>query len=441
MRIRNRLLLGYFAGIIIILVVGMIGLFSRSMIISSLNVTNEKYDEVTHAYQLNAALQDLIMPANDYLISGDPVERDKYNKKLRVIKELLLDFKGHMESDGIDSSEMIVNLTKYLSVIEDYASQIFLLPPMQPSPGTDLMYSMDKSAEELSLIIKDHEMRDKKLYAAAIEKGKKSLKIIDASMIIGAIVTLIIAALFVFYIERSIRTPIEKLSRGIHNLDTLKWEKITIEDRSEIGEFATEYNKMIDRLKSAYEELEEKVSERTAELKEANDNLNILAITDGLTGAYNQRYFYEKLGSELERSERYNHPASLMIADVDDFKHYNDKYGHLAGDKVLRDVAECFRKGIRTVDIFARYGGEEFAVLMPETDLDAAEIIAERVRNIIEEEPFPDRASQPKGKITVSIGLASYSHGADTPKNLVKKADESMYKAKSFGKNRVEKQV
>lgn len=441
MKIRDRLLLGYFAGIIIILVVGMIGLFSRSMIISSLNVTSEKYEEITHAYQLNAALQDLIMPANDYLISGDPVEHDKYNKKLKVAKELLLDFKGHMESEGIDSSEMIDNLTKYLSVIENKASKIFELPPMQPSSGTELMYSMDKAAEKVSLIIKDHEMRDKQFYVAAIEQERKSLKIIDASMIIGAIVTLIIAALFVFYIERSIRTPIEKLSRGIHSLDTLKWEKIAIEDRSEIGEFATEYNKMVDRLKSAYEELEEKVSERTAELKEVNDNLNILAITDGLTGAYNQRYFYEKLESELERSERYKHPTSLMITDIDDFKHYNDNYGHLAGDKVLRDVAECFRKGIRTVDVFARYGGEEFAVLMPETDLDEAATIAERVRNIIEEEPFPDRTSQPTGKITVSIGIASYSHGVDTPKNLVKKADEAMYIAKSLGKNRVEKQV
>lgn len=193
-----------------------------------------------------------------------------------------------------------------------------------------------------------------------------------------------------------------------------------------------------EELKRSRDELEEMVSKRTTELKEANYELNILAITDGLTGAHNQRYFYERLESELERSERYSHPTALMISDVDDFKHYNDKYGHLAGDKVLRVVAECIRKAIRSVDVFARYGGEEFAVIMPETDLDKAAIIAERVRNIIEEEPFPDMASQPLGKITVSIGIASYSHGADTPKNLVKKADEAMYRAKSLGKNRVE---
>lgn len=175
------------------------------------------------------------------------------------------------------------------------------------------------------------------------------------------------------------------------------------------------------------------------ELNEANENLHVLATTDGLTGAYNQRYFYERLETELERALRYSHPLPLLIADIDDFKHYNDKHGHLAGDKVLRDVAECFRKGIRNVDIFARYGGEEFAVLMPEADPNEAEIIADRVRGIIESEPFPNMASQPLGKITVSIGIASYSHDSDTPENLVMKADKAMYRAKSLGKNRVEK--
>ena len=441
MKIRTRLLLGYLPVIIIILVIGMIGLLSGHVISSSLDVTNEKHDEIINTYQLNVALLELIMPANDYLISGDPAEVDKFNEKLTVVKESLADFKEHMKFEGHDSKELINNITNNLSIIEAKASKIFTLPPIQPSSGTELMYSMDKAAERVSLIIKSYETIDKKLYLDAIEKQKRSLKIIDTSMIIGAVGVLIIAAFFVFYMDWSIRGPIERLSRGVHDLDSLKWQKIAINDKSEIGSFANEYNKMVERLKSAYEDLEGKVLDRTAELKEVNDNLNILAITDGLTGAHNQRYFYEKLESELERSERYNHPASLMISDVDDFKHYNDKYGHLAGDKVLRDVAECFRKGIRNVDVFARYGGEEFAVLMPETDLDEAAMIAERVRHIIEEEPFPDRASQPLGKITVSIGIASYSHGADTPKNLVKKADELMYRAKSLGKNRVEKQA
>jgi diguanylate cyclase (GGDEF)-like protein len=303
------------------------------------------------------------------------------------------------------------------------------------------MYSMDKAAERVSLIIKSYETIDKKLYLDAIETQKRSLKIIDASMIIGAVGVLIIAAFFIFYIDWSIRVPIERLSRGVRDLDLLKWQKITIEDTSEIGKFANEYNKMVDKLKLAYENLEGKVLDRTAELKEANDKLQILATTDGLTGAYNQRFFYERLESELERAERYSHPLSLMIADVDDFKHYNDKNGHLAGDKVLRGIAECFRKGIRNVDFFARYGGEEFVVLMFETGLNEAEIIADRVRGIIESEPFPDKASQPLGKVTVSIGIASYSHGSDTPKNLVMKADQAMYRAKKLGKNRIEKEA
>lgn len=161
------------------------------------------------------------------------------------------------------------------------------------------------------------------------------------------------------------------------------------------------------------------------------------AITDGLTGLYNHRFFREHLEVELERTDRYNHSLSLIILDIDHFKHYNDTHGHPQGDELLRKLAELLRKSLRESDVACRYGGEEFALILPETTKDAALALGERIRKAISEHPFPFRETQPMGTLSVSVGVAASPADGKEIEGLIKKADDALYRAKDGGRNRV----
>lgn len=154
------------------------------------------------------------------------------------------------------------------------------------------------------------------------------------------------------------------------------------------------------------------------------------ATTDGLTDLYNSRYFYEHLEEELERSRRYDHPCSVIILDLDNFKRYNDRYGHLTGDDLLRDLAGILNNGVRETDVVARYGGEEFTIILPETDAEQAYRLAERLRTTIRAHEFVVRDAQQVGRITISAGVATYPQHADEPEALVQKADIALLRAK-----------
>jgi diguanylate cyclase (GGDEF)-like protein len=159
------------------------------------------------------------------------------------------------------------------------------------------------------------------------------------------------------------------------------------------------------------------------------------ASTDGLTELANRRHFEEALAAEISRAERFGGTIALVLADLDDFKKVNDRYGHQAGDDVLRVFAGVLSETVRDIDLAARYGGEEFAVLLPQTDLEGAERLAERLRETIAAERL---MLEPGASVTVtaSFGVASFPE-APTPAALFAAADEALYRAKSAGKNRV----
>jgi diguanylate cyclase (GGDEF)-like protein len=162
-----------------------------------------------------------------------------------------------------------------------------------------------------------------------------------------------------------------------------------------------------------------------------------LSITDGLTGLYNLRYFYEALEKEIARSGRYSRPLSLIILDIDGFKGYNDTYGHLAGDDLLKELARLMQKTTRNTDIVARYGGEEFVIIQPETGMEGAISLAHRIWDAVREHPFRIRQTQTVAKITISLGLATYPEHGTTAKELVQAADTALLRAKAAGKDRV----
>ncbi|MBQ2645438.1 sensor domain-containing diguanylate cyclase, partial [bacterium] len=165
-----------------------------------------------------------------------------------------------------------------------------------------------------------------------------------------------------------------------------------------------------------------------------NAKLYELATKDGLTKLYVHRHFRTLLDAEVTRATRYKHVMSLLMMDIDNFKHINDTYGHLIGDRVLKEIAVTIKNTCRNIDVPARYGGEEFTVILPETAAKDATIIAERLRRNIEkiEVPIDDKNIL---KVTVSIGISEFPSSAGNSEDLIKKADEALYKAKNDGKN------
>jgi len=165
------------------------------------------------------------------------------------------------------------------------------------------------------------------------------------------------------------------------------------------------------------------------------DKLEQLAITDGLTKLYNLRHFYKQLEVEIGRCSRYGHSLSLLLLDIDNFKIYNDSYGHLEGDKALIRISQIIKSCLRTMDSAYRYGGEEFTVILPETKGKKAKNVANRIKRAVELERFlpePDKVVT----ITISIGLTEYFMNEQLS-TVIKRADQAMYNSKAQGRNRI----
>ena len=235
------------------------------------------------------------------------------------------------------------------------------------------------------------------------------------AVVITLAFVIIIAGVFGKYITR----PISELAAAVNQVAAGRMPTIKVTREDEIGQLSASFNQMAEAVKRRNEALKE------------------LASRDGLTGLYNNRYFKEALEREIKRAERFKHPLSLIMADIDYFKYYNDSHGHVAGDTVLKTVAGVFLKNTREVDIAARYGGEEFAVILPNTDLKDALKVAERIRNGIAEVPVPHEETQPKGNLTISIGVAAFTADRASPIAFIKAADRALYRAKDLGRNRV----
>ncbi len=180
------------------------------------------------------------------------------------------------------------------------------------------------------------------------------------------------------------------------------------------------------------------VAMERSEWQQRATQFQLMSITDPLTGLLNRRYLEERLTEELSRSKRYNYSMSCLMIDIDDFKKYNDRNGHQAGDVALKITAHSLKAALRSADIACRYGGEEFCILLPQTTVTEAGVIAERMRQKVADTVYPHGASQPSGRVSISIGISTFGKHIDTAESIIAAADRALYTAKSVGKNRIE---
>jgi diguanylate cyclase (GGDEF)-like protein len=188
----------------------------------------------------------------------------------------------------------------------------------------------------------------------------------------------------------------------------------------EVGYLTQVFNDMVGRLRSSREELDER-----------NQELERLSVTDLLTGLHNRRYLLEAFDKEIRRADRHERPFCVLMIDVDRFKQFNDTYGHLAGDEVLRRMGDVLKDATRDLDVVARYGGEEFICLLPECDVSNAVLAGERIRRRLAEETFEG------GPVTISVGAAEFPTHGQTAAEVIAEADAALYEAKAAGRDQV----
>jgi diguanylate cyclase (GGDEF)-like protein len=255
-------------------------------------------------------------------------------------------------------------------------------------------------------------------------------------VVIDAAIVLILA-LLAHQIAGAIAQPIRALSEGARRIAEGDLE-IRIDDGAasdEIGLLTRTFNDMIQRLRDTQRNAEaatNALQRRNEELQGANEVLEQLSITDGLTKLHNHRFFQDHLTREIKRVRRTGEPVSMLLIDIDDFKRLNDRLGHAAGDELLKGIARSLNASVRESDFLARYGGEEFVVVAANTHLSGAIHLAEKVRTDVAESSFVVDESMQVFKITVSIGVAEY---CGDRKAFFQCADRALYRAKAEGKN------
>jgi diguanylate cyclase (GGDEF)-like protein len=221
--------------------------------------------------------------------------------------------------------------------------------------------------------------------------------------------------------------PLERLTQGAAEVADGDLAVDLPAAKGEVGELTAVFNHMVGRLRQGRQELDA-MNER---LRKQNEDLERLSTSDALTGLHNRRYLTQRLSEELVRSYRHKGSFCVLMGDVDEFKKYNDAFGHPAGDEVLKKVAAILLSSTRSVDCTARYGGEEFAVLLTGTAGEVAAEVAERIRARVETQEFHGR------KITISIGIAEFPADGQTADEVISSADEALYAAKRAGRNQV----
>jgi diguanylate cyclase (GGDEF)-like protein len=243
---------------------------------------------------------------------------------------------------------------------------------------------------------------------------------------------LFVVGLSAYFLGVTIVRPLNRLTSGASQVANGDLSvEIPVVSGGEIGYLTQIFNYMVGKLREDQDEL----ADINNALMLTNKELKELSITDGLTGLNNRRYMMDTLANEVARAQRQQHHFSVLMIDIDHFKKYNDKYGHMAGDDLLVKVATVFKDSLRSMDFAARYGGEEFLIMLPEHGADKAMEVAERIRKNVAAATAADKSG--KKAVTVSIGIAAFPENGATPAALIASADAALYQGKERGRNTV----
>lgn len=287
----------------------------------------------------------------------------------------------------------------------------------------------------------------KKDFSEIMEEARKETRFIATTI---ALMTIMFIPVVVI-VARKLSYPLELLAKGADRVAGGDYGyTVDLNSNLEIDELVTSFNRMSGELKESLSKMVEQINllekqkkeitEQNLQLAQANTRLELLAITDQLTGAYNRRYIVTQLEQELAVAVRHNLPLSIIMIDIDHFKSVNDQHGHQVGDEVLKEIVNVLSESVRSSDIIGRYGGEEFIVIAPLTGLQEALILAERLRETVSRWPFETMYGFLK--LTISLGVVTYEGKAEPYHSslvdrLLAMADTEMYRAKAQGRNRV----
>lgn len=254
-----------------------------------------------------------------------------------------------------------------------------------------------------------------------LEQAKRISKFSQNLSVAVILVVTLISALLVFILNQSIILPIRRLMEGVRKFAGGNFAaQVPITSQDEVGELSGAFNDMAKNIRTD------------------RQKLTALTTLDEKTGLFNFRHFKLSVNEEIKRAERYNRHLSLVMIDIDHFKHYNDTNGHPMGDLLLKELSLILKESIRETDMVARFGGEEFILLLPETPRREALKLAESLRLRIKNHVFPMEEKQPNKDLTVSMGVASFpARNVVSSDTLLERADKALYKAKKQGRNRV----
>jgi diguanylate cyclase (GGDEF)-like protein len=329
----------------------------------------------------------------------------------------LLTLTGTVIASSAESSPELLQASLKPRSLNRLKSREGLIVPYESVAGTEVVGSLKRVPRAKWLVVS--ELSAEAAYGQ-IQRFRNVTLLIVSALLFGV-------GLIAYRLGVLIVRPLERLTKGAAEVAEGDLAVDLPGAKGEVGDLTTVFNHMVGRLRQGRQELDA----MNEKLRKQNEELERLSTSDALTGLYNRRYLTQRLSEELVRSYRHRGTFSVLMADVDEFKKYNDAFGHPAGDEVLKKVAAILLSSTRSVDCTARYGGEEFAVLLTGTDGEVAAEVAERIRARVETQKFAGR------KITISIGIARFPEDGETADEVISSADEALYAAKRSGRNRV----
>ncbi len=390
-------------------------------------IVNRTFEEVEHEalvemhsiMHLEGVIPRVEDPLQNYLIYGNPAERENFNRLSLELDEAFKEVPGTIFYEEKER-ELIRLAWEEWQKARPAAEALLALPhPMGNPTSAEAMKRFDAQIDHMIESVGrahyiSHQELKEMTESARILRGKITLFIF---IILGVGLFLVIVSSIA--LVRTVLVPLRILEEGANHLSSGRLShRVVLDNQDELGQLAKTFNTM------------------AGELEKSHAALQNLAIRDGLTGLYNYRVFNAMLGDEIERSQRFNRPVSLLMLDIDHFKRVNDSHGHPAGDAILKGLSERLGFQARSIDRVCRYGGEEFTVILPETDLEAAAHVAERLRATVEAEPFDVNTGEPM-RMTVSIGVAAFPKDGDSAPDLLAAADQLLFVAKRAGRNRI----